>query len=148
MERKVKPTEKRKHKENLSDLKQLIQQDAPDAPVKDVAWEASQASAESSTHLEDDAGYGEPIVIRMFEFAVNPEAFKAHKPTAQELFNTHLRGIEVMLWKDGLQILPEVEPRMQMGKKKYRIFVGAKASRGNILPWQVKPQTLTEVAHG
>lgn len=138
----------RKVKESVSETKHIVEENAIDAPVKDIHWEASQIDTESETHLEDDEGYGGVAVVRMFEFSKNPQSFRDHPPTKQELFNSHLKGIEVMLWKDGLQIMPEVEPRVGVGKKKYRIFVGAEPARGHMLPWNVKPQKLGEITHG
>ena len=80
----------------------LIETNVKDAPVKDVHWQGKELQTESDVHLEDDEGYGNATIIRCFTFGANPEAFAQHKPTKQELFNSHLKGIEVMLWKDGL----------------------------------------------
>jgi hypothetical protein len=105
----------------------------------------SKVETASETHLEDDKGSGHAVIIRVFEFAANPEVFKRHKPTRQELFNHHSKGIEAMLWADGLTVVPDVNPRVTVNKKKtkYHIFVGAMPSKGHLL--NVAPQTLTEV---
>ncbi len=107
----------------------------------------SKVETTSETHLEDDKGYGEAAIIRMFEFAANPEAFKQHTPTKQELFNYHHKQIEITLWGDGMKVIPEVTPRVTISKnkKKYRIFVGAKPMKGHIL--QEQPKTLSQIAH-
>jgi len=55
----------------------------PGGKVEDIEWEGEAVQAESKTKLEDDKGTGQPIVLRFFEFGVNPEVFKQHKPTAQ-----------------------------------------------------------------
>ena len=108
-------------------------------------WYAQTHTSESKTHLEDDTGSGDAAIIRMFEFGVNHEAFKQHQPTKQELFNSHYKGIEVMLWRDGLKVMPEVEPQLTFNKKKtkYRIFVGAKPMKGHLLTEQ--PKTLSQI---
>ena len=106
--------------------------------------DVSKIQTASETHLEDDPGEGGAAIIRCFEFAPNPEVFKQHKPTKQELFNSHAKGIEIMLWRDGMSVMPEVEPRVTIGKKKYRIFVGAQPMKGHLL--REKPKTLTEIA--
>ena len=111
--------------------------------------EASSIEAKSEdTHLEDDKGQGAALVIRRFVFGANPEAWKDHVPTKQELFNFHWKGIEVMLWRDGLVAFDGVEPRIVFAKdnKQYQIFVAARPSHGNVLT--ETPQTLSQIAHG
>lgn len=107
----------------------------------------SKVEAQSETHLEDDMGTGGAAIIRMFEFSANPEAFHQHTPTRQELFNYHYKGIETLLWADGLKVIPEVNPKITINKAKtkYRIFVGAVPQKGHILREQ--PQTLGQIAH-
>lgn len=114
----------------------------------DGTWELSDLSAQSTTNLESDTGHGAAAIVRMFEFAANPEAFRIHTPSKQELFNAHLKGIEVMLWRDGLRVMTDIEPKLTISKKKdrYRIWVGAEPARGHIL--RERPQTLGEILHG
>lgn len=104
--------------------------------------------AQSKTKLEDDVGHGNPAIIRRFTFGINPVAFKEYQPTKQELFNSHYKGIEIALWRDGLKVLPDVNPRIVVNQEKmnYEIFVAAQPMRGHIL--RERPQTLTEIAHG
>lgn len=113
-------------------------------------YEAQQVEAASKTHLEDDKGEGVAAVLRCFKFGMNPEAFRQYTPTKQELFNSHHKGIEVALWKDGLKVVPEVHPRISIDEQKmcYEIWVTARPSRGNIIPYDVTPKTLTQIAHG
>lgn len=111
----------------------------------DVPWQASNVEVESDTKLEDDKGEGSAAIIRCFQFGTNPTAFKEHLPTKQELFNSHLKGIETMLWRDGLKIMTSVTPQIVIGKTGYQIFVGAIPQKGHIL--HEKPQTLSEIAH-
>lgn len=103
---------------------------------------------QSDTHLEDDIGGGGAAIIRIFEFGMNPEAFKQYQPTKQELFSSHYKGIELALWKDGLKPIPEVNPKIIVDEKanKYRIFVGAQPMKGHMLYEQ--PKTLSEQLHG
>jgi hypothetical protein len=110
--------------------------------------DAASIEAQSKAHLEDDRGEGNAAIIRCFTFGINPEAFQRGKPTKQDLFNAHIKGIEIMLWRDGMTPMTEVEPRILLDSKNmtYKIFVGAKPMRGHLL--QEKPKTLTEVAHG
>ena len=104
-------------------------------------------STQSETHLEDDPGEGTAAVIRVFEFAANPEAFKQHTPTKQELFNYHYKGIEIMLWKDGLKYCSEIQPRLMFSKdgSAYRFVIACLPSIGNTLI--ETPNTLSQLLH-
>lgn len=116
--------------------------------MHDFTHEVASVEEQSETKLEQDQGVGQVVFIRNFTFKANPEAFKEHPPTKQELFNYHAKGIEISLWRDGLQVMPEVEPRVVIEEDKaiYRIFVGAIPARGQIL--QDTPQTLSQLIHG
>lgn len=133
--------------DHVGETKQIIEENTTGTPVKDILWNANQINTESETHLEDDKGFGQAIVIRTYEFTASPEAFKQHKPSKQELFNSHYQGIEVMLWKDGLKVWPEVLPKVLINKKKtkYRIIVAGIAQKGQT--FLEKPKTLAEIAH-
>lgn len=110
--------------------------------------EVQKVEAISDTKLESDLGTGREVILRMFEFAVNPEIFKDRKPTSQEIFNSHLRGINGILWGDGLKPAEDIEPRLifSKGGKSYRIFIACNPTMGNILV--EKTQTLSEIANG
>lgn len=115
---------------------------------RDVNYDMQSIETQSETHLEDDHGGGGAAIVRMFEFGMNPQAFAQYHPTKQELFNTHYKGIELALWKDGMKVMPEVNPKLVVDEKKakYMIFVGAQPMRGHILTQQ--PKTLAEQLHG
>jgi hypothetical protein len=119
-----------------------------DNQVKDVNYNVQSLEVQSQTHLEDDVGHGSAAIIRAFEFAINPLAFQEAKPTKQELFNAHHKYIETALWKDGMKVMPEVNPRIQVDEKnmRYTIFVGAQPMKGHLLREQ--PKTLAQIAHG
>ncbi len=68
-----------------------------------------------------DSGTGRPMIIRQFQFVFNPNL--KQKPTKQDLFNSHWPQMKIMLWGDGLVANTDVEPRMIVGKRKYRIFL-------------------------
>lgn len=102
-----------------------IEKNAKNSPVKDIQWEGEEVQVQSDTKLESDMGTGHPIVMRFFDFGANKETFKQHKPTAQELFNSHRMGIEALLWRDGLKPLDAVEPRLLFSKNQenYRFVI-------------------------
>lgn len=89
--------------------------------------DVSAVEVQSKTNLQQDTGEGGYVIIRKFTFGMNPQAFKEAKPDKQMLFNYHLKGIEIMLWRDGWKIFPEVTPQISFDVKKgqYSIFVGA-----------------------
>lgn len=115
-------------------------------------YDASTVEAKSEqTHLEDDRGEGNAVVIRCFTFQMNmehPEIFIEKRPTKQDLFNAHISGIEAALWKDGLKPYLEVKPRITFDSKKlqYSIFIASLPMKGWVL--NETPQTLTQIAHG
>jgi len=123
----------------------VVEKDAKDAPVKDIQWEGEEVGAESTTKIQEDKGTGTPIVMRFFDFAANVEAFKQHKPTAQELFMTHKMGMEAILWNDGLTPCEAIEPRLLFSKdgSQYRFVVSCIPSLGNALI--DKTHTLSEL---
>lgn len=110
-------------------------------------WNGENIEVKSKTKLEDDPGTGSNVVIRMFEFGVNPIAFQEYHPTLQDLFDSHKKGIERILWGDGLTPIDELAPRVVLSKDKktYRIFVGAIPSKGNLLT--EVPKTLSQIVH-
>lgn len=126
----------------------VVEEAAAFSGEKDIAWDAKQGEVQSSTNLEDDLGEGAPVIIRTFFFKANPVAFRHHTPSSQELFNAHLKQIEVHLWTDGMKIMTDVTPKVSLSKKRdgYKIVVGAEPAKGFLL--SQTPQTLTEIAHG
>jgi hypothetical protein len=123
-----------------------------DSASKVHDYDVKQGEVHSDIHLEEDTGHGKSIVIRSFDFKANPQAFKDRTPSKQELFNAHAKQIEILLWKDGLNVMPDVKPQLILSKQRnhYRIVVGAEPRKGQIiLPSdQNKHQTLAQAAHG
>jgi hypothetical protein len=110
-------------------------------------WQVKSMEVESQTHLEDDKGEGNPIKLFFFEFRANPETFARQKPTAQELFNIHLKQMEINMWSQGWSIFTDVNPRLMFAKDKthYRFIIAGVPSRGRML--NETPKTLMEIAH-
>ncbi len=115
-------------------------------------YDVKQGEVHSDIHLEEDTGHGKAIIIRSFDFQANPEAFKHKTPSKQELFNAHAKQIEIILWKDGLKVMPDVKPQLVLSKQRnhYRIIVGAEPEKGQLITSQDqdKFQTLSQAAHG
>lgn len=119
-----------------------------DVELNQYKHEVESIETQSKTKIEDDTGQGGAAIIRRFTFGMNPIAFKENPPSKQDLFNYHVKGIEVMLWRDGMKIITEVEPRITLDEKtlQYHIFIGAKPQRGYVLT--EAPKTLRQVVHG
>ncbi len=127
----------------------------PNAPVvggefitEDGGWQGQTVEVKSEKHLEDDLGTGQPIILRTFQFAVNPEAFNDHKPTTQEIFDSHKRGIAALLWQDGLTPYEPEPPKVVFSKEgnSYFIIVASIPQMGQTV--LETPQTLSQIAHG
>lgn len=114
----------------------------------DVNWEAKSLETQSQTKLEADEGFGGIATIRRYDFGINPETWRNHPPSKQELFNAHYKGIEMSLWGDGMKVNIDVNPRVVVDpeKKIYSIFVVAVPRKG----WAVNdmPQTLSQIVNG
>lgn len=86
----------------------------------------------TSDPLIDNANSGKTIVLRSFYFKADPTTLKQQKPTKQQIFDSHAKQIELMLWSDGLMPFKEVEPRLIVSKKRdeYKIFMACEARAG------------------
>lgn len=111
-------------------------------------WYGRQVETNSDVPLIND-GTGKPYIIRQFLFAFSPDTLikirnkKIPVPTRQELFNSNWKQIQVMLWSDGLVPAQEAEPRMIIGKKKYKIILLCEP-RSKVMVAE-KPRTLQEI---
>lgn len=94
-------------------------------------WTGQEVEVTSDPLIEG-SNPGKTIVLRSFYFKANPELLKAQKPTKQQLFDSHVKQIELMLWNDGLMPFKEVEPRVITSKKRdeYKIFMACEARPG------------------
>lgn len=112
-------------------------------------WEKQDISTQSKPLIDEPDG--QVRFIRQFEFSFNPLVVKQirnkqiSEPSRQELFNAHIKQIEIMLWGDGLVPDSNHEPRLVVGKKKYKIIIACKLRQGVILGRGKKVNTLTDV---
>jgi len=109
-------------------------------------WHGAQLGVEGIPLV--DAGVGKPLILRVFEFAINPVKVKELKEkgiivSKQEIFNTHWPQIKMQIWGDGLVANEQVDPRVIIGKKRYRIFILCEPKFRNIVV--DKPRTLQQV---
>jgi len=102
-------------------------------------WHADQLETKSDPLI--DSGTGRPYIIRQFDFTFKPGMKKF--PTKQDLFNAHWPQIRVLLWSDGLVANEDVEPRVLMNKKKYKIILLCEPKFGRVV--MDKPQNLQQI---
>lgn len=145
---KKKPEQKRyfiKDKEVITDSSAPVISNEFIDTVDGDEYRGQTIEVQSDTKLEADQGEGDPYILRTFNFALDPVLMKERKPNPQELFNAFSRGIEAMLWGDGLTVVSELEPRLIFTKKKTHvlIMVWAKPRMGQSI--LENPKTLTEI---
>lgn len=94
-------------------------------------WEGQEIEVQSDPLIET-GNRGKTIVLRSYYFKANPEAMKREKPTKQQIFDSHAKQIELMLYSDGLVPFKEVEPKLIISKKRdeYKIFMACEARTG------------------
>ena len=111
-------------------------------------WTGQEVGVSSDTPLVND-GSGKPYIIRQFEFHFNPETVRKIRnkqipaPTRQELFNSNWRQMQSTLWGDGLIVAQEVEPRVIVGKKRYKIILLCEPRFKTMVA--ERPKTLQEI---
>lgn len=134
MRRKNTVTRKMEDDGKVSESVQVVEQNAVDAPVKDVKWNANQV--ETVPVRVNDPGQGHPVILRTFEYSINPNLPKEIKITKQKIFESHQFQISAALWADGLEPLFGIKPpKVQISKKlkNYRIFVLCKPRAGQVV---------------
>lgn len=106
----------------------------------DHSWEGQELEVKGDPLI--DNGTGRPIIMRFFEFKANPETFKL-KPSNQELFNAHAQQIRLFLWKDGLEPVTVIEPKIIRDKIGYKIAITCQPKLGVAL--NERPETLQQL---
>ena len=129
-----------------------------DKDGKESDWSVKTLEVESDARLNADKGEGQAITLRHFFFKPNQEEFKKRLPTAQELWNSHIKQMEIELWKDQWKPIYEVGPRLifydkfripvSYSSKKiawYSFMIAAIPAKGSLL--FDTPRTLIEIAN-
>ena len=127
----------------MAELDKLTkEQEAFEKTVGKQDWYGRDLEVKSGSVI--DPGQGRELVIRQFEYSKNP-AFKGHL-TKQELFNMHWRQMQITLWGDGLVPFEDIEPRVILGKKGYKIFITCKPRLRTVIV--DKPLNLKDIIGG
>jgi hypothetical protein len=91
-------------------------------------WVDQDLAVKAETQMVD-AGTGQKLIVRVFDYKFGPQHKKEDilraKNNKQEFFNSHVKYIKDFLWKDGLSIREDHDPRLMFSKKGdgYRIAV-------------------------
>jgi len=109
-------------------------------------WTEQDLAVKAENPLVDDAK-GKALVIRVFDFKFNPRIKQLDiiqaKNNKQDFFNAHAKYIRDFLWKDGLKIREDHDPKLLFRKDGYRIAVLCEAKLGvNVFE---KPTTLQNI---
>ena len=116
---------------------ELIKDKEEELGIGKHKWYGKQDQTEEK--LMHDAGVGEPVLIRLFEFKLSPYLEKL--PVKEEILtNEYIRHLQATLWGDGLRLV--MEPRVVIDKESIKIFAPCQASTGN--NFLEEPKTIQE----
>lgn len=109
-------------------------------------WIDQDLAVKADTPLIDSAT-GKKLIVRLFDFnwkkEMKPEAIEQAKNDKQGFFNSHAKYIKDFLWKDGLSVREDHDPKMIFNKKGYRIAILCEARFG--ISIFEKPTTLQNI---
>lgn len=142
MERINRSHKKRDLTQHITGEAQAIEKSAIDSPVTDIKWDVKQAEVHSDIAFSDDKGDGRPIILRQFDYVLQPGI---QKPTAEDILTEgYLKFLEAQLYfVDELDLVQK--PKVVINDKGFKIFATCQARKGSIIPYHNKPQTLTEL---
>ena len=96
-------------------------------------WTDQDLAVKADTALID-SGTGKKVIIRVFDFQwaknLNKQDIQQIKFNKQALFNAHANFIKSFLWKDGLSVLENEDPKLMFAKGGYKIAVACEARFG------------------
>lgn len=89
-------------------------------------WDAFKIATDGVPMVDDKTG--KPLILRMFEFKIDYKKLKQIEQKGitmdkQMIFNSHWPQIRSVIWADGLVASTDVDPRVVIGKTRYRIFL-------------------------
>lgn len=109
-------------------------------------WIDQDLAVKADTPLID-SGTGKKLIVRLFDFnwdkKMKPQDIEKAQVDKQGFFNSHAKYIKDFLWKDGLSVREDHDPKMIFNNKGYRIAVLCEARFGvSIFD---KPTTLQDI---
>lgn len=100
--------------------------------IKEHKWYGKQDQTDDN--LMQDTGKGEPIVIRNFEFRLDPTK---NKPTKEQILTPeYIKHLQTLLWADSLRMV--MDPTVRIEKESIYIAVACQARSGAVLPEEPK----------
>lgn len=123
--------------EELNKQFELTEENAENAPVKDIKWHGQEIGVQADP-LQDRAK-GRAIILRCFDFARMPGV---ELPSKEELIEAHKKTIDTFLWKDSLVRIQDL--KIIIEKDKFRIFATCQAKSGAVI--LEKPLTIQDYA--
>lgn len=114
-------------------IKEFKGQEYKGKDYKGYEWTEQELATKAGIPLVDSAT-GKKIIIRLFDYewpkGIKKEEIQKYKNDKQVFFNGHAKYIRDFLWKDGLSIREDHDPKMIFNKKGYRIAVLCEARFG------------------
>ena len=114
--------------------------------AQEGVWTDQDLAVKADTPLID-SGTGKKVIIRKFDFEWKKGVKLEDKMNAQynkqAFFNSHAKYIRDFLWKDGLSILENQDPKMIFNDKGYIIAIATEARFGASI--FDKPTTLQDI---
>ncbi len=108
----------------------VIEENAIDAPVKDINWEGQEVQTDGFL-LKND-GTGKAVILRVFDFTLPP--LKAEEiPSDEELLRFHKSKLTAFLWRDELVPVQEFKIVMDNDMTHYKIFATCQAKAGSVI---------------
>ena len=115
----------------------ITEENAVDSPVKDIEWHGQDIAFQADPL--QDLGKGKPIILRQFDFAIQPGV---SLPSKDEISESYRKFIDGFLWKDGLRRIRNLH--VVIDKKHFKIFATCQAKTGAVL--LDKPLTIQDYA--
>lgn len=116
---------------------EFVEENATDSPVKDINWHAQEV--EVGGNPLQDTGTGKPIILRCFDFAINPAV---PLPSEDEILDTYKKYVDTFLWKDSLVRIQDL--KLVIEKDKFKIFATCQPKTGAVI--LEKPLTIQDYA--
>ncbi len=134
-----------KGKEEITDLNAPVISNEFIDKQPEGDYQGQTIEVRSDTKLEEDLGTGEVAILRTFKFTANPEIFNKGNPSPQEIFESHRRGIEGLLWQDGMTPDKTLESKFILldDRSAYFIQIWARPQMGQVT--LDKTRTLSEI---
>lgn len=112
--------------ERLNKQFELTEENAINSPVKDIKWSGQEIEFKSDP-LEDK-GKGKPIILRKFDYVIQPGI---QLPSKEEIAEMYKKFIDTFLWKDSLVRIDNL--KVVIEKDKFTIFATCQAKQGAVI---------------